>query len=103
MKATEVLFELLGDGVQLWVEGEELFYRASRGALTPGRREELSERKAEIVALLTKQKTKYSLPSFAQQRLWFLDQWEPGNAFYNISGAFSLTGQLNVAALEQGL
>jgi hypothetical protein len=39
--------------------------------------------------------------SFAQQRLWFLDQWGPGNPGYNISGAVRLGGLLNVAALGQ--
>jgi amino acid adenylation domain-containing protein len=38
--------------------------------------------------------------SFAQQRLWFFDQLEPGNWAYNISSAVRLTGQLNVPALE---
>jgi amino acid adenylation domain-containing protein len=39
--------------------------------------------------------------SFAQQRLWFLDQLFPGNSFYNVSAALRLTGSLNLAALEQ--
>jgi hypothetical protein len=41
--------------------------------------------------------------SFAQQRLWFLDQFEPGSPFYNVPAAARLTGPLNVVALEQSL
>ncbi len=41
--------------------------------------------------------------SFAQQRLWFLNQFEPNSGFYNISGAVRLTGLLNVTALEQSI
>ena len=41
--------------------------------------------------------------SFAQQRLWFLDQLEPGNSVYNIPAAMCLRGALNGAALEQSL
>jgi amino acid adenylation domain-containing protein len=41
--------------------------------------------------------------SFGQQRLWFLDQLEPGNLFYNIPFAIRLNGQLNANALERAL
>ena len=41
--------------------------------------------------------------SFAQQRLWFLDQLEPGNAFYNSPATVRLRGELNVEALERTL
>lgn len=39
--------------------------------------------------------------SFAQQRLWFLEQLVPGNPFYNVPTAVRLVGQLSVTALEQ--
>jgi amino acid adenylation domain-containing protein len=39
--------------------------------------------------------------SFAQARLWFLEQLVPGNSFYNVATAVLLSGSLKVAALEQ--
>lgn len=41
--------------------------------------------------------------SFAQQRLWFLDQLVPGNAFYNVPAALRLDAALDVAVLQRSL
>ena len=41
--------------------------------------------------------------SFGQQRLWFLNQFGVDAAAYNLLSAVRLTGQLNIAALEQAL
>lgn len=41
--------------------------------------------------------------SFAQQRLWFLDQLQSDNAFYTLPGVLYLRGSLDVAALEKSL
>jgi amino acid adenylation domain-containing protein len=41
--------------------------------------------------------------SFAQERLWFLDQLEPDTAAYNIPTATLIEGQLNVEAMEKAL
>jgi amino acid adenylation domain-containing protein len=41
--------------------------------------------------------------SFAQQRLWFMEQLEPGTPIYNIPVAMTLTGRLDVTALARSL
>jgi amino acid adenylation domain-containing protein len=41
--------------------------------------------------------------SFAQQRLWFLDQFEGSDALYNVPVATRLRGPLQIAALERAI
>src|SRR6185295_15123368 len=41
--------------------------------------------------------------SFAQQRLWFMDQFEPGSAFYNVPAAIEVRGELNKGAIEESI
>lgn len=41
--------------------------------------------------------------SFAQQRLWFIDQLEPGGSVYNFPAAVRLKGPLNLTALGRSL
>ncbi len=41
--------------------------------------------------------------SFAQQRLWFLDQLMPNSSVYIVPTILSITGQFNVAAFKQSL
>ncbi|HEX4974366.1 MAG TPA: condensation domain-containing protein, partial [Pseudomonadales bacterium] len=41
--------------------------------------------------------------SFAQQRLWFIDQLNPGNVAYLMPGAFRIKGALDIERLSQAL
>ncbi|HXM36670.1 MAG TPA: amino acid adenylation domain-containing protein, partial [Pyrinomonadaceae bacterium] len=61
------------------------------------------EKRALLAELLRKKAAAVrTVPtSFAQQRLWFLDQLEPGTAFYNISRAARMKGRLDLPALRQ--
>src|SRR5438034_10409656 len=50
-----------------------------------------------------RQQENYVPLSFAQQRLWLLDQLEPGNTAYNTSRLLSFSGVLNQDALRGAL
>src|SRR6185369_99032 len=41
--------------------------------------------------------------SFAQQRLWFLNQLDPQSSFYNVPTVLRLEGPLNIAVLQRAL
>nr|WP_280382815.1 non-ribosomal peptide synthetase [Nocardia wallacei] len=41
--------------------------------------------------------------SLAQQRMWFLNRFDPESAAYNVPMAVRLTGELNVAALREAI
>ncbi|WP_460202333.1 amino acid adenylation domain-containing protein [Scytonema sp. NUACC21] len=56
------------------------------------------------VSLIPVEKTTQIHPlSFAQQRLWFINQLAPDNPTYNIPIIINLTGHINVVVLEQSL
>src|SRR5690242_8234834 len=54
-----------------------------------------------IQTISQRKETNPCLLSFAQQRLWFMDQLEPGSPAYLIPGALEVDGQINVEVLER--
>src|SRR4028119_530480 len=116
VELVEFLSYLRSLDINIFVEGEILRCNAPEGIITPELRSEISQKKAEIISFLkAANRTSSFTPtpivpmgregnqplSFAQQRLWFLDQLVPNNPFYNVPAALRLTGALNLVALEQ--
>ena len=110
-----LLTELREKKIELWVEGDRLRYRAPDQALTPELLERLRQHKPELINFLraatpgSESRKPVLQPvarparlplSFAQERLWVLDQLEPNRPTYNIPIALRLRGALDVAALE---
>ncbi|MEG4026392.1 amino acid adenylation domain-containing protein [Microcoleus sp. S13C4] len=118
MNTIEFINDLRKLDINLFMEGERLRCNAPEGTLTPALKSEISSRKSEIISFLHQannqtnasviapisrtENTTFPL-SFAQQRLWFLNQLQPNSAFYNIPLGFHFSGQLNIAALESSL
>ncbi len=118
MNTTELLSHLRDRDIHLWLEADRLRYSAANGAMTPELRAMLRAHKTELMAFLREaaRATRPDLPSiqpsadrdelplsFAQERLWVIEQLAPGEAAYNIPVAVRLQGPLNIDALRKAL
>jgi len=105
-------------GVKIRYEDDQLRIIAPKGALNPDLRAEISQHKAAIIALLNVEDIPKNVDSksirtspldkdlplsFAQQRLWFLDQYETNLTAYNLLRAFRIIGPLDENILKLSL
>jgi amino acid adenylation domain-containing protein len=119
----ELVHGLFANDVHLYVEGSELKYRATKGAIRDADRKRVRENKAAIIEYLCKLQQieieqAAALPpierverdsdgllplSFSQQRLWFIDQMGVARTQYNMPGSYLLEGEFDVGAFERAL
>ncbi|MEU3934982.1 amino acid adenylation domain-containing protein [Streptomyces sp. NPDC029044] len=111
MSVTDLMARLRTLDIRLWTEDGRLRYSAPDGALTPELRTELRAAKDELVALLGARAAQAPIGrrpgtgpaplSAAQQRLWLLDQMDPGNAAYGMHAGVRLRGPVDVDVLRR--
>ena len=121
----QLLVHLRGRGIRIWVEDQDLCVSASKTGLPTDLRAELKQRKSEIISFLkkdpfapsTRRQVIQPVPrdgsqgvstmpiplSFAQQRMWFLNQFEGQDRAYILSLGFRLLGRLNPIWLIRGI
>ncbi|WP_315729290.1 non-ribosomal peptide synthetase [Bradyrhizobium sp. SZCCHNS2021] len=110
----KLLSSLRQDGVQIWSENGRVRYRAPKGVMTPERLDELRTRQLEIATFLQEASSageelppidaarSGDLPlSFAQERLWFLEQLGLAGASYHVAIAIRMDGDLDEEALRR--
>ncbi|GHO80001.1 hypothetical protein KSD_77720 [Ktedonobacter sp. SOSP1-85] len=101
--ATQVIARLRRlTGIEVPVRA--LFEAPTVAQLTAQLQRELrQEQQTEAPAIVPVRRSSPLLLSFAQQRLWFLDQFEPGSTAYIIPGVLRLRGVLDAQALDRAL
>jgi amino acid adenylation domain-containing protein len=117
MNILDFLRDLRTQKIHLSAEGDKLYIDAPKGALTVELRRQLRQDKAELLVFLNQaqqvepgvvaiplvSRSQPLMLSFAQERLWFLNQFESQQSAYNIFDAWELVGPLEVSVLKQAM
>ena len=116
MTTPEFVSHLRRLGVEIWEDGGSLRCNAPKTVLTSELEAAIRDRKSDIILYLNQangseycsESSLQPLPrdgdiplSFAQERLWILDQLQTNGAVYNESFALRLKGSLNLEALQK--
>lgn len=116
----ELLKEASASGVSLFLSSGKLKVRANKGALTDDLRRRILDAREAITALLEELggmraedgseaikpalRRDERLPlSFQQQRLWVLNELQPGNVDYNMPFAFRIRGGFSLARAQSAI
>ncbi len=118
MNLNELIAHLQKLDIQITVDQGKLKINAPSGVLTPALQAELIRHKPALINLLTSASdfVRTDLPaiqpanlpgnlplSFSQQRLFFLNQFNPNDVAYMVTFVIAMNGSLNLPVLEQSI
>ena len=104
--------------INIWLEGSQLKINAPKGSITADLHSEILANKIEIIRFLKETRSSVSsgpmlfkhdqygesVPlSFAQQRLWFLEQLNPGSSAYNLFYGNHVFAEIDIETFERSL
>jgi amino acid adenylation domain-containing protein len=106
VNAASLVESLESVGIQLWLEGSQLRFRAPHGALSSEQRRELAAAREEVLAFLRQRESSScaEVPlSYGQRSLWLVHQDLPQSAAYNVAFAVNVMSTVNTAHLREAL
>ncbi|MDR6985537.1 hypothetical protein J2X32_004211, partial [Rheinheimera pacifica] len=116
VSAAQLVQRLNACGISITAEQGQLKTKAAKGKLTEELATQIRQCKQELLTFLSNVNNVEQAPqvtagiqhqelplSFAQQRLWLLDQIDGGSAHYNMPFTLRLSGTLDRAALTTAL
>lgn len=118
MSLEDVLSTAVTRGVTFLLEGDELAYRAPKGAMTKELRDAVVSHKQELIAALKRahaEKGEAPIPrselpdtepaplSPGQERLWLIDRLTGPSPLYNVHLRMEWTGPLDLVALQRAI
>ena len=116
-KIIEIIGQLADADIEVYLSDQKLKARALKAGMTPYFGSLIKNNKLQIIEYLNHQaqlqqlnirppiipierNEKYLIPSYAQQRLWFIDKMNDGSTQYNMYSAMHFAGDFKVDVAE---
>ena len=115
MNISALISRLKDQDIVLRLDGDQLKINAPKGVVKSDLQAEILANKSEIIAYIKTAQAAILTPiehvekgdvyplSYAQQRLWFLNQYEPDSSAYTIVDTREFFFDLNISAFEKGI
>ncbi|MEM7304383.1 MAG: condensation domain-containing protein [Pseudomonadota bacterium] len=99
----EIISDIGKQNINIWLQGDELRVGGDRDSLHEDVLNRLRLHKAELIEYLKSKDAEQQALSFAQYRLWFLQQLPHEAGVYNVPLAIKIEGKLDTEAVKKSM